>query len=259
MEFLGKIKTSLLFPGKYGTLTAEAPSRAIWYLVKLSCLIALIISLFIGLSLNKEMNNLINLAKKAPDFSFSNGQLVVKAKMPLVIKETKNSFIMVDTSNNDLNSLMVLSSRRKDSLIVTKDRILSREDGQVKITELAQFKSLSFNKEQLLKNSRLYKFAFILIPAILIILLDVGGKLVGMLVLSLLGLLICALAKRKFSFTQIRIFCCYALTAPIILSGINWILLHFSINVPNFGLVYCLVWLIYFWLVISSPDNQPAA
>ncbi len=256
MDFLDKIASSITNTKAYNLSLKEKTGNAIWYVVKLTFCITLLVSAIIAIGINKELDTHLEKLEKTPNFSLKNGQFNMDGKMPISIFDKDGYYLGADTGITDINLGIKAIDQKKKASLITKDKIISKDEGKIDIVDLGQYKWVEINKEIIISNYTALKMIGIITMTFVLIAFETISKLSGLLVLSLLSLLfIVRPSKKKLSYSDIIKLCSYSLTLPIILSGSNFILGRLF-SVPQFSVLYFAIALAYFWRAANNINTD---
>ncbi len=258
--FFKKVWYSIFKLEKYGEMSAEGVFRAIKYLIKLSLIVAIIISLGTLYQMNdmvKKGENFLN--KKIGDFTYKDGILEVSKEQPIRVPSSTFGEIIVDTKvekeeeiNKYLNSM-----EGNSGIIILKDKAL--------IKGISTSGTITYNYKELLDEMsiketnkkqvedylhgdsmwKIYAFTFfiLLVYSLINAFLPI---LFNAFVLSLFGYLATWFAKIRMRYAAIFNLAAYSLTLSILLHciyiGIN---IFTDFNIRYFQIMYIGVAAIY--------------
>lgn len=182
-------------------------------------LFSLIISVFNGISFLFSLNSFANdlntvIEKQIPHFTFDKGELNFENSkdMPLIYNDGEDN-IIIDTRDNTDKSIL---DEYDAGILITKNKIVQKQNSQTKVTDLSEFKDLSFSKEDLYQYVPYIK-ALSPVLAIFIFIGVIIAYLFYALLLSLLGLIFNSVNKSNLTYSQIFNLSIYSLTLILFL------------------------------------------
>ena len=125
-NFLKETFKSIKDLDKYEDFALEKPSKAFKYLLKLILVFAIVISIFYTYKIVENMNDIYsNLKSKIPDFSYTEGTLIMGSKEPIIIDDYTDMLgkIIIDTNISDSEIDKYKKEIKEDSvgILVLKD------------------------------------------------------------------------------------------------------------------------------------------
>lgn len=253
LSFWMKIVSSIQGIKHYENVLKETGGKAVLYWLLISLLLGAIGSIrgsveaYDGISKFTKMYN-----DKCPNFELKNGELSVEGKMPLVLSDDKDNYVIIDTTNNTKPD--VLNSHR-EGILILKDKIIQKKNEvQTQETDFKSFQGTTINKDAI---NRYLPYANIIIPFIFLgnmFWYFISG-LLSSVFLALFALIINGIFKTKLTYGQLYRLSLYALTTPIIISTLFKIfdLEHFSF----YWLVYHIIAYIYIGFALNKlKDSQ---
>lgn len=258
--FFRKLWYSIFKLEKYGEMSAEGVGRAIIYLVKLSFIIALVISIGSIYKINgfvEKGKDFLN--NEVGDFTYQNGILEVKKEEPIRVPSSMVGEIIIDTkieTNEEINQYLN-SLQENKGIIILKDRILAKGISTNGILSykydsvLNQEDVNNLDKEQLLdylNGSEMWKiyglvFVILLGYSLLNTFLPV---LFNVFILSIFGYIVTWFARIKMRYAAVFNLAAYSLTLSILLHASYIIINIFTqFNMKYFQIMYIGVAAIY--------------
>ena len=258
--FFRKLWYSIFKLEKYGEMSAEGVGRAITYLIKLSFIVALVISLGSIYKVNcyvEKGKDFLN--NEVGDFTYQNGVLEVKKEEPIRAPSSMVGEIIIDTKietdeeiNQYLNSL-----KENRGIIILKDRVLAKG---ISSNGILSYKYSSYlnpqdlnnlDKQQLLdylNGGEMWK-AYGLVFVILLgysLLNTFLPVLFNAFILSIFGYLVTWFARIKIRYAAVFNLAAYSLTLSALLHASYIIVNIFTeFNMKYFQIMYIGVAAIY--------------
>lgn len=250
-SFWMKIVSSIQGIKHYENVLKETGGKAVLYLLLISLLLGAIgairgsVEAYDGISKFTKMYN-----DQCPNFELKNGELSVEGKMPLVLSNDKDNYVVIDTTNNTKPDILKSHSK---GILILKDKMIQKENEiQTRETDFKSFQGTTINKSII---NRYLPYVNIIIP--FIFLGNMFGYFIGGLLsslfLALFALIINGIFKTKLTYGQLYRLSIYALTTPIIISTLFKIfnLEHFSF----YWLVYHIIAYIYIGFALNKLKN----
>lgn len=258
--FFKKLWYSVFKLEKYGEMSAEGVGRAITYLIKLSLIIALVISLGSIYKINgyvEKGKDFLN--NEVGDFIYKDGILEVKKGEPIRAPSSMVGEIIIDTkieTNEEINQYLN-SLKENKGIIILKDKVLAKG---ISSNGILSYKYSSFlnpedinnlDKEQLLEyinGSEMWKiyglvFVILLGYSLLNTFLPV---LFNVFILSIFGYIVTWFARIKIRYAAVFNLAAYSLTLSVLLHASYIIVNIFTqFNMKYFQIMYIGVAAIY--------------
>lgn len=232
--FFKKLYYSIFKVEKYGELSAEGVGKALGYTLKLSLIVAIIISIGIIIKINQIKAKSIDfLNEYVGEFTYSNGVIKLDNNEPFRLPSKTFNEVIVDTrgiSEEEIDNYFK-SIEGKMGILVLRDKVLVKGllgDGTVtytyekalkdlNITELDKTKAIEFlNGPEMFKilgavfgMIALFVTAIIVVPIVL-----------NAILLSLFGYMVSVIARARMRFTAVFNISIYALTLSVLLNAI---------------------------------------
>lgn len=270
INFFKKVWYSITKFEKYPLMAAEGTKRAIKYLIMLTAIVTVFITIQATLQARKNMEELSSyIRNNIPDFSYENQKLSVDMEETILIKDINYGSIDRIVINTLHETEEQKEKIEKDnlidgiSLIFFKDEVvLQAKNGNSQTSRQGytynDFISgyigdgiEKFNKEELTQylisekmipyyfQSGLTTFIYLLIANILVTLLD-------SLEIAILGWITAIIARIKIKFSGIYSMAAHSLTLSMILNIVYIIINYFtSFNIKYFQIAYIAIAYIY--------------
>lgn len=249
--FFDRIKHSILTGKFYLDIRKETTGKAIKYFLLIVLLLTSITFIKTAFSMNAGLQEAnIFVQNELPDFTLQDGRLTVHDPMPIV-NEFDGGIVVIDTTGQYLED--VLDSYEM-GIFVTTDRLVykknSIESQTMKFTELNGFE---LQKSDILFFVGKWSGAVIAVFVIVGILFSIAGKFIGLLVVSVLGIIINAIMKTGLKYDAIIRTSVYAMTLAMI---INTAIGLTGFQIPFFFILYYGLISFYFYRAFRlSPDD----
>ena len=125
--FFKKVWYSIFKLEKYGEMSAEGVGRAITYLIKLSLLVAIVISLGTLYQINGMVKKGINfLDTQVGEFTYQDGILQLEKEEPIIAPSSSFGEIIIDTkieTKEEINQYLN-SMKTNKGILILKDKVL---------------------------------------------------------------------------------------------------------------------------------------
>ncbi|MGE5405206.1 MAG: DUF1189 domain-containing protein [Candidatus Saccharibacteria bacterium] len=252
MGFFSRLINSILKPAAYNELVQMGLGKAMGYLILLVLLITVPVHGYQAYEMSGEFKQLaVDLAPQIPNFTLANGELQVDAKMPLILDQTEQNIIVIDTTGTTDQSIL---NDYPGGFLLTKTKMYVKQTGgQITETDYTQFKDMSFNKESLLKLIPLlnvFGFLLVLLGWIWVYLCKL---LQVFTIMGLITLIVSAVTSAKLKYEQSVTVATYAMTMPFVVQGIQKVL------IPTFeypSLLYYGLFIIWIVLGVLGAKNK---
>lgn len=260
--FFKKVWYSIVKIERYAEMATEGVGRALSYLSKLVIILAIIISVWITIETNNNIQKAIDyLENNFPEISYKEGTLQVESNEPIVIdNEVINGKIIVDTntdSEETINQYINTVNEYGSGIIVLKNRVILSNmtmAGTISYNYKEAFDNINiseFNKKDIVEYSSsnnmitlyisifatlfIYSYVWYLIKALWYV-----------ATISIFGYLVAWLLKIKMRYAPIFNMSIYAITLSIILNMIYIIINMFTnFTIEYFEVMYISVASIY--------------
>lgn len=270
MNFFKKLWYSITKFEKYPDMAAEGLANAIKYLIILTFIVSIFITIGSTMEMHKVIGDLANyIQDNIPEFSYSDGKINTEIENPIIITEVNDSAIdkividpnaeTVEEKNNSKSNNEIVGN----TIYFFKDQVIlvaRAEDGQTNeqpytyedfIKSYTQEDIKEFNKQELIEymtSSRMSSYYIRYVVAILInlLLLNVLVALLDTLQLAILGWITTIVARIKMKFVAIYNMAIYSLTLSMILNIIYIIINYFiDFTISYFQIAYITIAYIY--------------
>lgn len=247
---------------KYEDFALELPKDAFKYLLKLALLFTLIVTIFYSYKMVDSLNNIYsNLKEELPDFSYTNGTLVINSEEPIVIEKYKNTFgtIIIDTSIES-TEIKKYEKRLKDTglaLLFVKDKLILTSNGisgQVMHTysdvlsgyEIKEFTKTDFiNYVEGINIISIYASIYFALFIYLFMIYFIS-IFIDVLILAILAYIVSRISRIRLKFGPSFSIAAHSITLPIVLNLIYVIVnLLTGFNIKYFSLMYNTISYIY--------------
>ncbi|KXG09280.1 hypothetical protein AT864_02510 [Anoxybacillus sp. P3H1B] len=249
MNFFKKLSYSVGDVRRYPDMVAQGAGKAFLYLLLFALLFGTLNSIIVGYQFNQSIGHFTGtLESKIPEFTFQNGELNVEGTMPIVLDDSKNGAVIIDTTGQTTEDRL---NPYSSGVLILKDRMISKQaGGQTQVFLFRDFQGVTFDKQDLVGFLPYLKW----LAPIVAVIAWIGffiGKIFSALFLAIINLVISKLQKANLPFGRLYSLSIYSLSLPIILDLI-FKLFHFRLP----GLIYYIVALVYSWLAINQIKKQ---
>lgn len=249
MNFFKKLSYSITDIRRYPDMMLQGVGKAFAYLLLFTLLFGTLNSIAVSYQVKQSIGKFTaDLKNNLPDFTFENGELNVKEKMPIVIDGSKNDVVIIDTTGKTEEDVL---HPYESGMLILKDRLIAkRNTTETRIISFSDFKELSFTRKDVIDFLPYLTW----IAPLIGILAWVGffiGKMLSALFLTIINLIVSNIRKANLRFSQLYSLSMYSLSLPILLDIIFKLFHSNLINV-----VYYLIALVYGWLVIGYVKKQ---
>ncbi|HPT78308.1 MAG TPA: DUF1189 domain-containing protein [Candidatus Atribacteria bacterium] len=225
MKITEQFTTSIYGFKSYGSLARMKGGKSFLYIFLLFLLMYLVFSINITRTANVIVDILSDseIIDKIPDFSIKDGILTVDAPMPFV-QEADGLTIIVDTTKT--SDELLEQHDIINGFVITKDEFVTVLPGQVQSFDFSLLQD-EFDKNDLLRimsNFKGFIQAFLWIFLAFWIIFAFAGKMLGVLVLTLIALIASAVYNQRLSFQENWNIAIYASTVPVLFSCVHSLL-----------------------------------
>ncbi len=270
MNFFKKVWYSITKFEKYPDMAAEGIKSAIKYLIILTFILSIFLTIGTTIEMHKSIGDLANYIKdNIPEFTYSDGKINAEIEEPIIITEVNNSSIdkIVIDPNAETDEAKNNSKTNNETVGNTiyffKDQIVlvaRTEDGQTNeqpytygdfIKSYTQEDIKEFNKQELIEymtSSRMssYYVRFIVAMLINLLFLNILVALLDTLQLAILGWITTLVARIKMKFVAIYNMAIYSFTLSILLNIVYIIINYFmDFTISYFQIAYTTIAYIY--------------
>lgn len=244
LNFFTRIYYSMAGFSNYRYFLRQGVGKAVAYLIILALIIGIISFIPVINTFNTVMDEMIaGFDTSVPDFTFSNGQLKVEGKMPVIIDGGATS-IIIDTADSPNESIL---DNYDNAIMFTKDKMIQKTYVNRRVTDLSTLQGFTLTKESIKQSLPLMKpiGVFFYIFAVIFF---VCGKFISALFISLIGMIINNVKKTNLSYQSIFKMSVFSLTLPLLVCTPLSLLL----NAPMMWLLFNILAAVYIYGAISS-------
>lgn len=257
MGFFKKFLNSLSNFKAYNTFLSQTTGKAVLYMLILCAFLSIVNCLSLTSYLNSYLPHFKEeLEKNVPEFNFKNGNLTFEGDMPIVIKnEEANIIVYIDTENPIDNSVL---DDYYNGFLITSDSLCVKQGLNSQSINLSSFNGINLDKNTLVDfvPSKIPIF-FIIVYYIFFVLFSFLSKLIGaFIILGIAGTILSKIMKKPLKYSESFRLGLYALTVPILISTICFLLTFVGIIIPFPGYISYGIAIIYLALGIKSIDNN---
>lgn len=234
---------------RYPDMIAQGVGRAFLYLFLFTLLFGTLNSVIIGYQLNRSIGNFTtDLSNNMPDFTFQNGELDVKGKMPIILRGSKDEVTIIDTTGKTTEDAL---NQYESAMLILKDRmIVKRNSAETRIISFNEFQDVAFTKQDVVNFLPHLKWLAPIIAVVAWIAFFIG-KMVSALFLAIINSIISSIRKIRLSFGRLYSLSIYSLSLPMILD-IIFKLFHLKLS----GFIYFVIALVYAWLAMGYMKKE---
>lgn len=249
MGFFNKLIFSMGKFEKYPDMVKQGVGKAFLYLFLFTLLFGTIHSIIIGFQINKDIGGFVSdISGNIPEFTFSDGILDVKEPMPIIHEDLDGSTLIIDTTGQTTPDIL---DQYESATLILSDQVITKENGfKSEAFSFGDLVGFTFDQDDVIDKLPLLQW-FSFIAAFFVWIGFFIGKLFSSLLLSLVGLILVAIRKKKISFGGLYSLAIYALTAPILL---DILLQVFGTDLHN--LVYYVIAIAYMWLAMKHFNEK---
>lgn len=246
MNFFNEAKESVIDFKFYRNIKDNRFARTFLYLLLILLIIHAMITARDFLLVKNVMERAsFELTTNMPDFELKDGKFNFAGKMPHYISMSTNELFVIDTTGSvgpeSLNNVIA-------GVLITEDKIYLKNYMQLQTINLADFKDLQFNKQDMVNF--IPKISWLVLIVMMVgFVFVLGWKLLNAVLLAIFGILINTTYKTDLKFKQLFNFSVYALTLPMLIK------LAVDISgypIPFFSLIYWFISILYMALAIKS-------
>lgn len=281
-SFYKKVWYSITKFDRYLEMALEGVGRAIKYLLQITAIFVLIISLIGVYDTNKNLQEFKqNIKENVPDFKYSEGTVSLKTEENKVYKLQDTNFglgtIIIDLNVEDENiiseyenSILNSEESTKTGIIILKDKIMQvsnkieNEEGKTATTltydqvlqNLFGSSNIELTKQSILDyldgEGKIYIYIINFVAYfIAYFILYISSALIYVLILALIGFLSGIFLKMKLRFSVMFNISVYAFTLSNILNIIYFVLNYFTgITIKYFNIAYMALAYVYLVTII---------
>ena len=270
INFFKKLWYSITKFEKYPEMAAEGIRSAIKYLIIISFIVSIFISIGSTIEMHKVIGELANyINNNIPDFTYADGKISAEMQEPMVITEVNDSTIdqIVIDSNAETEEAKNTSKTEHEiignTIFFFKNQVVlvaRAENGQVNeqpytyqdfIKSYTQEDIKEFNKQELVNymtssGMNSYYIRYVIAIVVNLLLVNVMVALLDTLQLAILGWITTIVARIKMKFVAIYNMSIYALTLSMILNIVYIIINYFvDFTIEYFQIAYMAIAYIY--------------
>lgn len=270
INFFKKLWYSITKFEKYPEMAAEGIRSAIKYLIIISFIVSIFISIGSTIEMHKVIGELANyINNNIPDFTYADGKISAEMQEPMVITEVNDSTIdqIVIDSNAETEEAKNTSKTEHEiignTIFFFKNQVVlvaRAENGQVNeqpytyqdfIKSYSQEDIKEFNKQELVNymtssGMNSYYIRYVIAIVVNLLLVNVMVALLDTLQLAILGWITTIVARIKMKFVAIYNMSIYALTLSMILNIVYIIINYFvDFTIEYFQIAYIAIAYIY--------------
>ena len=270
INFFKKLWYSITKFEKYPEMAAEGIRSAIKYLIIISFIVSIFISIGSTIEMHKVIGELANyINNNIPDFTYADGKISAEMQEPMVITEVNDSTIdqIVIASNAETEEAKNTSKTEHEiignTIFFFKNQVVlvaRAENGQVNeqpytyqdfIKSYTQEDIKEFNKQELVNymtssSMNSYYIRYVIAIVVNLLLVNVMVALLDTLQLAILGWITTIVARIKMKFVAIYNMSIYALTLSMILNIVYIIINYFvDFTIEYFQIAYMAIAYIY--------------
>ena len=148
--------------------------------------------------------------QQVPEFRLENGELIVSGEQPIILGDDGHTVMIIDTTGQTQESVL---NDYSEGVLVLRDRLITKQDYQQKEIMFADFKEISFNKENLIGLLPMLKWLLVLI-AVFAYIFKLVWVFITVLILAAIGLILNSSEKSGLKFENLLNMAVYAFTLP---------------------------------------------
>jgi hypothetical protein len=232
MSIIEQFTNSLWNFGSYRTLSRLRSSKSFLYIFLLFTLIYIVFSL----NVSSQFSSTIGIVKVAmedniPNFSLSGGRFYFDGPQPYRIEEQGFAFI-IDTTGATMPQDLYETG---NGILITATEMAVLSAGSLEITPFSNI-PFEITKDQVmdfLPNLMVFVYIFLIVWYFV----SFAGKLIGILVLTLITMIANSIFNQRLTFGNLWNIAIYASTLPMLLK-----MLHSLLNSPLTGLFFFIYW-----------------
>lgn len=257
MGFFKKFFNSLFNFKAYNTFLSQTTGKAVLYMLILCAFLGIINCTSLTSYLNSYLSPLKEeLEKNVPEFEFKNGKLTFEGDMPIVIEDEEADIIVyIDTENPIDNSVL---DDYSNGFLITSDSLSVKQGINTQSMNLSSLNGTNLDKDTLIDfiPNKIPMF-FITVYYIFFVLFSFLGKIIGaFIVLGIAGTILSKIMKKPLKYSESFRLGLYALTVPMLISTICFLLTFVGIIIPFPGYISYGIAIIYLALGIKSIDTN---
>ncbi|MGI6778921.1 MAG: DUF1189 domain-containing protein [Acetivibrionales bacterium] len=251
-RFFTRIANSITNFDFYRHIIHEKTGRAVSYLLLLTFLLGIIVSIRPAVEFNQGISLFIDaFEEKIPDFILENGELTVQGNMPIIIEAPGSAFI-IDTSGQTDEQVI---NKYENVIFISKHKMVQKNFFDKTNVDFRQLGDVTITKDIVkswLPLSRLTTIlVFLFVPVGFI-----AFRFFTTLLLSIIGLAVNSATHTGLTFGSIFKLSAYAITLPILLVSV---LKAGAVYIPGFWIIYMAIGTAYLWKALSLIKSNTAS
>lgn len=246
-DFFNRVSYSITNVNKYPEMALEGAGKAFKYLLIFTLIFGMIGGLGFTFNIKSGLDQIIYLTiTELPEFRITNGELDVEGEMPIVYGDNEFVVIIDDTGNTTTDVL----DDYYGGFLFLKDGVAQKTTFQITEYKYEDFGLAHYEKQDLInliaKIEGVSIIGLIILLVFYLIIFYIG-KMIGSLLLTIIGLVLAAIQKSEVPFAKLYAMSIYALTLPILLAIT---LSFFDFNLKWY--FYYGIASVYLWFAIKS-------
>jgi hypothetical protein len=245
MHFNNKVFKSITDFSFYENFLAQTTGKAIKYLLLLTITVGVLWLIRPIYEFNTGITSIVySFHNEIPDFTFSNGQLTVEGKMPIIL-ENGDQFFLIDTSGKTDESIL---KSHENAIFVSRDKLVQKKNNfETRNFNFKDLQGMNLTKADVETFLPLLRWINVLI-IVFGLLWFFLSKLFSALLLSIIGLILNGIKNANMDFSNLYKLSIYSLTLPVV---IKVLCSGFSISIPHFWILYYTIGSVYLWNAIK--------
>jgi len=258
MNFFKRVKNAVTNFDEYKNFSEEKVSTAIKYLLKITLIFTIIVTIALSIKLIDETNKAINIFEtEFPEFKFENNVLIMDEDNSQYIRGDESGLLGIIVNSNtdeiadieETNNYQIIVALLKNKVVIKN---INNVQSIVTYEQISQKYDLTnLNKQSVIEvtSSNLMTKVYIIVISILLVYLYIAyfiQILMDVLFLSLIGFILSRIIGIRFNYKSIFSMSIYALTLSILLYLIYKVVNLFTgFNIVYFDVAYDAIAYIY--------------
>jgi len=258
MNFFKRVKNAVTNFDEYKNFSEEKVSTAIKYLLKITLIFTIIVTIALSIKLIDETNKAINIFEtEFPEFKFENNVLIMDEDNSQYIRGDESGLLGIIVNSNtdeiadieETNNYQIIVALLKNKVVIKN---INNVQSIVTYEQISQKYDLTnLNKQSVIEvtSSNLMTKVYIIVISILLVYLYIAyfiQILMDVLFLSLIGFILSRIIGIRFNYKSIFSMSIYALTLSILLYLIYIVVNLFTgFNIVYFDVAYDAIAYIY--------------
>ena len=256
--FFKRVKNAVINFDEYKTFAEEKLGTTIKYILKISFVFSLIMSLALTYRVTEEINRAIQIYRdECPEFRFENNTLIIDSENKQFIKGDENGYfgILINSEKENINEIQETSNYQLIIAALKNKIVIKNYEGAESSITYEQISSKydinKINKEEIInvitsdKMIEVYIYC-VVISLIYLYVFYLVEILLDILLLSVVGYLLSKIFGVKFRYKYIFNMSAYAMTLSIILNTIYLVVnLLTGFTIKYFEIAYNAIAYIY--------------